>query len=166
MDEKETMKSLLLPLIESKALAKALERVPEELWSLSSPELEEGARPTQLDRILRVSLSRCVEEAIKTGKKIRVVKIHKGHCSGIHFRQNILSNAVKVAWLFQYFPAASENLDALGPQIFDRLRELLNAPLRDEKGRIDHRLVRYILSGVALLLDNQRGFEKHTKGGR
>jgi hypothetical protein len=144
----------LLLLFSSRALNSAIERVPTPFWTLPMFELEKAAHPTELERLLRISLWEQIKNAITTGRKIRPVDIYGKFCTAPYFYQGILRRPDKVAFLFHSpFPAMKEQLRMVVPFAIERLKEILSHPVKDRWGKINQERIDRALQAIQMLRD-------------
>lgn len=118
---------------------------------------EEGYQPTPTDNRLRLSFWLEYDRAQASGKGMVISNILAGICTRDYFYGPYLSKSYKVAWILcpptDYVTKISEALD-FG---LDQLREVLDLPILDEKGRINVKLGELKAKIVAMLDARKHG---------
>lgn len=145
-------KEILLP-ITAPSLASAIQNIPESLLSLDYEELEELARPTEKDRLLKISLQGEIDRALTRGEAILNSNIVRGICNITHFNRNILTNPNKLAWMLTPSPKEEMRLQLYSEVADLRLKEILNSDITTSTGRLDANAAKIVLQAIKLVKD-------------
>lgn len=84
-------------------------------------------------------------------RKIKSSELHKGICSYTNFYNNILSNPVKVAWLFAPLKDLDAKMQIHKSVLISKLKDILELPIRNENGKFSYRNIDQILRASTLI---------------
>jgi hypothetical protein len=132
-------------------VSEAMHRVPIEYFTMSEVDLKKLSRPTQVISRIRLSWWNEYNRAQEMLTHMEMVSVYAGVCHPSYFYAGILKNPRYLAWILcpptSYLVAMEEAL-YFG---VERLREILELPLYDEKGRANPAVGNLVLKTVALL---------------
>jgi hypothetical protein len=126
----------LVALIEGEAFEKALEKVPDEYWTLSEEELRELAKPSRTDYALKLAFWNEIRLASEYITTIKPQRIYGGICSYANWHQNMLSVPEKLAWLLCPLRDFQQSLEPLLVCMVERYWEIIKLPFYDKKGNV------------------------------
>lgn len=118
-----------------------LDTIPEELLVLEEKELKSRARARYTEDRLRVCFWMEYERSLHETRPMTFTRVYGGVCTANHFYANIASNPDKLAYILtppvKYEVAVEEALVAT----MEQLREVVELPNLDAKGRPDAKLI-------------------------
>jgi hypothetical protein len=125
---------------DSTALENAVFKIPMEILVLSPEEIEARANITPVLGKLRLSFWKLVRESQETGKPFKLKTVYTGICTYANLRNYILNDPYKLCWLLTS-PIHMEFENRMMLDIaMDEVRDILDRPMIDDKGKFDHKL--------------------------
>lgn len=125
----EIMKVPILP----PSVNEARDKIPEEYFEKDVDELRALSNPREVDYLVKISFWKYYHRAEKTGGAVELAKVCRGICSKTYFRERLLRNPAKCAWLLSPSPNYISQLEALSQMGYARYKDLLNLPVKDPK---------------------------------
>jgi hypothetical protein len=145
------MPDFWLETYKSKALSTAIRRIETATWDLTLKELDRRARPTPLDRQLKIRLWGSAN-VLGPGKRPKLKNIYSGLCTYTHFYNNVLGRPDKLAWLLKPSSEFEFSLACLEHRIIGCVRDIieLTSPVQPN-GSVNVSAANRILRGFELL---------------
>lgn len=78
-------------------------------------------------------------------RKIKSSELHKGICSYTNFYNNILSNPLKVAWLFVPLLDLDAKMQVHKSALISKLKEILELPIKNGNGKFCYKNISQIV---------------------
>ena len=135
-------------------VARAIERIKQEvpdLLTLDEGTFKEKLRPTLTLNRIRMSFWQEYENAVQTGRKIRLAQMIGGICTEYYFQEKVQPSNEKMAYILcpptNYTVQVKEALQAG----METLREIVSAKVIDDDGFLIPRAADVVIKAVALL---------------
>jgi hypothetical protein len=141
----------------SKEFADAIDHIAPAVCDLSEPELKSMVKPTPLDYALKTSFWREFQKADAAGGIVTGRDVYGGIATPGYFRNHVLKNQFKLAWLCRPTQIYEKEVEALLTRGTERLWEIIDMDIYDDHGRID-------VKRGSLVLDTIRMVEQRAKG--
>jgi hypothetical protein len=124
----------VLNLFGSTALIRAAGRVPGNIWEMPIQELEARTKPSRAAMLLRNAILRATVNAVR-GQKIHLTRLCK--VAGLSYTHGyaLINHPELFAWLLQPNDDLSIQTSILAQEALDQMREILNLPIADSRGR-------------------------------
>lgn len=142
----------------SDAIKHAIDLVPESLLVLSDGELSRTLKPTPVDVALRMAFWRRFEMvAVGRAKQVTPIHVYSGVCSEAYFRQKVLTDPLRVAWLIHPFEQYANKIDAVLFDSIDRLWQFVRMDVSGPDGRECPRRVEVVHKIIVDLMNRRMG---------
>ena len=138
-------------MLDSKAFKEAFQKIPEDIINLSSDELLTSFKPTKVDYALRSAFWNEFRLASLNSEKIILKRVYVGICTYQHFYHNVLNNPYKLAWLIQPYADYEKEIEPLIMKSVERLNDILNLPIIDDKNKVDSKAAKVLLDAIKLV---------------
>jgi hypothetical protein len=114
--------------------------IPEEFLDMEEEELKVAGRCDIVENRLKHSFWHEYTNAQLKGRSMNLVNVYSGVCSSHYFKNSIIHNSYKLAYIL--IPPASYRiaLDELLSISLEQIRDIMTTPHRDAKGKVDAKL--------------------------
>jgi hypothetical protein len=141
----------------SKEFTDAMEQMAPAVCELSEPELKSMVKPTPLDYALKTSFWREYQKADSTGGMVTTRDVYGGIATPNYFRNHILKNQFKLAWLCRPTQVYEKEVEALLTRGTERLWEIMDMDIHDDDGRIDVKRGQLVLETIRMVEQRAKG---------
>lgn len=139
-------------------LRKVVDSIPDEVWGLKEKELQALAQPVPGEYSLRASFWRELERAQSTGTQLKSRAVFTGICTLYYWKNLILKDQFKVAWLCKPVQNYEREIDALLVRGTERLWEIIDIPMEDPRnGRVCPRRATVLLEAIKMIENRAKG---------
>jgi hypothetical protein len=135
----------------------ALEANHQDLLQLTERKLEKLLEPDPTESRLRLRFWDEYSRAQEKGKRMLLAEVCRGVCSGDFWEKNILRDLKRVAYIINPPTNYIVTMEELLYKGLDRVREVLDLPIKDAKGRPDARLISEMVKIVQMLDQRVKG---------
>ncbi len=147
----------LLSLVKSSAIKKAANRVPQALWELSVDELEARLKPSDAARLIRAAFWEEVGGAMALRDRVKVPRVARG--AGLSYdraHEIFTDDPATLVWILQPLRNGYADIETSMCEALDRVREVLDLPLTDRRGRPSVRNAKLIFGAFEALASHQK----------
>lgn len=141
----------------SKEFADAIDNIAPAVCELSEPELKSMVKPTPLDYALKTSFWREFQKADAAGGVVTSRDVYGGIATPVYFRNHVLKNQFKVAWLCRPTQIYEKEIEALLTRGTERLWEIIDMDIYNDEGRIDVKRGQLVLDTIKMVEQRARG---------
>lgn len=141
----------------SKEFTEAIENIAPAICELSEPELKSMVKPTPVDYALKTSFWREFQKADATGGVVTSRDVYGGISTPVYFRNHVLKNQFKVAWLCRPTQIYEKEIEALLTRGTERLWEIMDCEIYDDNGRLDVKRGHLVLDTIKMVEQRARG---------
>lgn len=136
-----------------RSLKTALARIPTMLFTLPLYNLEQSAKPTDVDHFIKEQFWELVlGRPIKFRKKYRVSELYSDICTYTHFYNNILGNPVKFAWVLRAKFNQSTDFKYTNQRLLRQIEQCIENPIRNKRGELTASYCKNLLRFMEILL--------------
>ncbi len=141
----------------SKEFTDAISQVPEAVLELSETELKSLVKPSPLDYALKTSFWREYAKCESVGGVVSARDVYGGITTLNYFRNHVLKNNFKLAWLCRPSQVYEKEVEALLSRATERLWELMDMDIYKPDGTIDTRSGSLLLETIKMVEQRARG---------
>jgi len=141
----------------SKEFTDAISQVPEAVLELSETELKSLVKPSPLDYALKTSFWREYAKCEGVGGVVSARDVYGGITTLNYFRNHVLKNNFKLAWLCRPTQVYEREVEALLSRATERLWELMDMDIYKPDGTIDTRSGSLLLETIKMVDQRSRG---------
>jgi hypothetical protein len=141
----------------SKEFTDAIEQMPDAVLELSETELKSLVKPTPVDYALKTSFWREYAKCESVGGVVSARDVYGGITTINYFRNHVLKNHFKLAWLCRPSQVYEKEVEALLSRATERLWELMDMDIYKEDGSIDTKCGSLLLDTIKMVEQRARG---------
>lgn len=139
-------------------IAEKIRAIPEELWKLKQEDLKRKVLPGKTVEALRFSFWIQYNDTIfRKLPKINFHRVWGPICSEIYFYQKVLNSPMMLCWMLQPPQKYARCMEALLDTSMERIREILNLPIVDRRGKVDTNTAKLIMAIHNRIEDRVKG---------
>lgn len=139
-------------------LAEYIGKIPECMMTVSNGELFKRANPTPIDYAIRNAFWREYDLYFLSGRtgKIKTADFCRGICTPSYL-YSIASKSALLLWIIKPKQSYSREMESILSRGIERLWELIEIPIYNEKNKVDPRLAGIVLQAIKQVEDRVQG---------
>lgn len=141
----------------SKEFSDAIEGISPAVCELSEIELKSMVKPTPIDYALKTSFWREFQKVDASGGVVTSRDVYGGISTPVYFRNHVLKNQFKLAWLCRPTQIYEKEVEALLTRGTERLWEIMEMDIYDDHGRVDVRRGSLVLETIKMVEQRAKG---------
>lgn len=139
-------------------IADKIRAIPQELWKLKQEDLKRKVLPGKTVEALRFSFWIQYNDTIfRNLPKINFHRVWGPICSEIYFYQKVLNSPMMLCWMLQPPQKYARCMEALLDTSMERIREIINLPIVDKRGKVDVNTAKLIVAIHNRIEDRVKG---------
>lgn len=154
-----TGRTFLISLFPHSSLFKqAIDSIPDALWRMGEPKLEELIKPSVADDVLKINFWTTIEWATKAGvKAVDLKRVFDGVMIYDTFRDRFMKSPYRMAWLCKPVIRYEAMLRATHARLQKSLMKVAYMRIEDDKGVVDPKKARLVLEVFKTLDERLHG---------
>ena len=141
----------------SKEFIDAIDGIAPAVCELSEVELKSMVKPAPIDYALKTSFWREFQKVDAAGGVVTSRDVYGGIATPNYFRNHILRNQFKLAWLCRPTQIYEKEVEALLTRGTERLWEIMEMDIYDDHGRIDVKRGGLVLETIKMVEQRAKG---------
>lgn len=139
-------------------LSNRIKALPKEWFTWDLKKLKNHVKPGKIVEALRYSFWLEYSNTVYNGKdKMVLYRVWSPICTDYYFHEEVCKTPLLLCWMLQPPQKYARCMEALLDHSVDRLREILDLPIVDKKGKINHQVAKLIMSIHNRLEDRVQG---------